>query len=1050
MAFPSGWNRKQKITIQSSQVSGSGSHTNFPVLITLDHLNAEIVNAGSNAGLNGGGDIRFSSDSAGVTQLACEVVNFVTNATESNRRCKIYVKIPSLSTSVNTEIYIWYNKTDESQPAASSTYGSEAVWADYFGVWHFNGNGSDSSGNHSDMTISGSPLALDGGGYYFDNTGNFLKLQMTSGPNEFTWETSVQHDGGSWENVFKLSDVSANDYWKLQKTSGDNLNFDTNNQFGGGGPQSSTGVVGAINYFTGRFPSPESGVADIFGNGTLEGSSGNGGGSVSGGDLLHIGIDSNESTFTWNGDIYYLRFYDGIRSADWIATSYQSEGVAASFAVAGLPEAVGTGMMTIEQSTHAHNSGNVVLEGGVIPIDYIGGAVNDSSSSTTLTLTLPSHQEDDFAIVYCRADEAGTIASWTETAAGGWTKLREDNFTEGRDRVEAIFYKKLGISESNPTFQSSINEQISASVNIFRNVDPETPFDVTEMVLHNQNDPTPPNPAITTVNDNAALIVLNGQTHDDITAAGAPAGFTIATDITGSVKDHRQQIVAYQLDSGAAGLKTIGDWTHSFNNSVSEYSTYSIALRVLVAVSNEETLEIADTDHSQTCDTIILTQLHDLNVAETNHGIIVSTIDLLIAYILALNDGTHIANSEEIVLSIETALAISSSASATGSYEINLTEANILSIAEGDMSVSSPDIILNVQYDLIINQSDHNVASPQILVAETSDIGINAARHGHNADILEISVFSDLIIQGASHDLANDNLVFDVLSTLDPAKGYHNHVSIQLDLSTFSTINISSALTAINSDLIALTQNQTVNIDETIHNQTSDALDIKILLSIEDNQFVFTSDQVALSQIHHLNLLNNFHSVVSDNPLVRVPPGIWALQDITKKLWSSVSAGVPIWTIQNTETNNWQNSASDGGSWQDQVSEDDYWLSPADFNAAKEAGPITSVIIDTALNNNEVISSPATTATVFISVPAPVITGGYGDYRYQWQRVGASDQMMLLNGTDQATLMLSYTASPDIGATLEAMETWYVTVTDCVGTSLSSNDCQITLEVIRL
>lgn len=43
MAFPTGWGRKQKITIQSSQVSGSGSHTDFPFLVTLDHLNAEIV-----------------------------------------------------------------------------------------------------------------------------------------------------------------------------------------------------------------------------------------------------------------------------------------------------------------------------------------------------------------------------------------------------------------------------------------------------------------------------------------------------------------------------------------------------------------------------------------------------------------------------------------------------------------------------------------------------------------------------------------------------------------------------------------------------------------------------------------------------------------------------------------------------------------------------------------------------------------------------------------------------------------------------------------------
>ena len=42
MAFPDGWGRKQKITIQSSKVSGSGSHSDFPILVTLDHLNKRI------------------------------------------------------------------------------------------------------------------------------------------------------------------------------------------------------------------------------------------------------------------------------------------------------------------------------------------------------------------------------------------------------------------------------------------------------------------------------------------------------------------------------------------------------------------------------------------------------------------------------------------------------------------------------------------------------------------------------------------------------------------------------------------------------------------------------------------------------------------------------------------------------------------------------------------------------------------------------------------------------------------------------------------------
>lgn len=1049
MAFPIGWTRKQKITIQSSKVSGSVSLTNFPVKITLDHLNSEIVDGGSNSALTGGGDIRFSSDSAGVTQLACEIVNFVTDASVSNRRCKIFVKIPSLSATSNTDIFIWYSKAAETQPAASSTYGSEAVWADYFGVWHFNGNGADSSGNHADMTISGTPLALDGGGYYFDNSGNYLKLQMAAGPNELTWETSVQHDGGSWENVFKLSDVSANDFWKLQKTSGDNLNYDTNNQFGSGGPTSTTGVVGVTNHFAGRFPSPEPNVADIFGNGQLEGNSGNGGGNVTGGDLLHIGIDSNESTFTWNGDIYYLRFYDGIRSSDWIATSYETEGNASTFAIAGTPEAVSSDAITIQESIHNLSSENIDDIGGLFPIEYVGGAVNDSSASNTLSLTLPTHQENDFAIVYCRADEAGAIASWTETTAGGWTKLREDNFTEGRDRVEAIFYKKLSASESNPTFQSSINEQISASVNIFRNVDPDTPFDVTETVLHDQNDPTPPNPAITTVNDNAALIVLNGQTHDDITSAGAPVGFTIATDITGSDKDHRQQIVAYQLDSGAAGLKSIGDWTHSFNNSVSEYSTYSIALRVAVSATSEVTLEINAINHSHSCDGIIVNQVHNLSVSECNHGISVPNVDLLIAYILALNDGTHNLNSDAPALNVDTLLSISSNTLPLGSDEINLSEANFLSISESIFNTISSEINLNVLYDLAINESQHQTASQQILVAETSDIGINDAFHGHGAGNLTMDVFSDLIIQDTAHGLTNDNVILGILSTLDPAKGFHHHLSNQLDLIYTSTLNINSCELLTNSELITIAQNQILNIGKVIHNQTSEELNIQILFSIDDVLCALNSDQLNIEQIHYLLLTGNYHRLFSDNPLVRVPPGIWATHGQIGNSWDAAADEVTNWTVENTETNSWQSDIENSLNWQDQARKDDYWLSPEEFAAAKEAGPITSVVIETAVNNNETISSPITTGTATITVSAPIIIGGYADYQYKWLRSGNMDQMTILNGTDQSILMLSYTASPDIGATLETMETWYVTVTDRAGSTLSSNDCQVTLEVSR-
>lgn len=190
MALPDGRNRKQVITIQSSEVSGSGSHTDFPVLITLDHLDTEVVDGGSNSALNGGGDIAFSTDSAGSNQIPIEVVEFITSATPANRRCTIWIKVPSLSTSSNTEVYIWYNKTGESQPAVTAPFGRNAVWSDFEFMSH--DLVTDSTGNYTGSnTISGDPTQIDGpfgttnGGYDFDGTGDIIDVAM-GGRDPFT------------------------------------------------------------------------------------------------------------------------------------------------------------------------------------------------------------------------------------------------------------------------------------------------------------------------------------------------------------------------------------------------------------------------------------------------------------------------------------------------------------------------------------------------------------------------------------------------------------------------------------------------------------------------------------------------------------------------------------------------------------------------------------------------------------------------------------------------------------------------------------------------
>lgn len=143
------WGQRLPITIQSSKVVSTES--NVPVLLTEDNFPSSTFDDA----LNGGGDLRFTSDIDGNTRLACEVVDFDTGSDEA----EVWVKIPSLSSSSDTTIYCWYGKAGETQPAIDAAYGAEAVWSsDFKGVWHLDEAGDstrvDSTQYDEDLTES--------------------------------------------------------------------------------------------------------------------------------------------------------------------------------------------------------------------------------------------------------------------------------------------------------------------------------------------------------------------------------------------------------------------------------------------------------------------------------------------------------------------------------------------------------------------------------------------------------------------------------------------------------------------------------------------------------------------------------------------------------------------------------------------------------------------------------------------------------------------------------------------------------------------------------
>ncbi len=161
-----------KLTAQASQVDGDLTY--YPLYFDMSHL-------GPNNNIwtkmrEDGGDLLVANASG--TRLPLEVVSVST----SSKTGEIYFRADLVENSTSTDFYLYYGSSTASQPAATATYGSRAVWSnEYVTVWHFN----QTSGSLLD-SASGNTGAFNGDlpdprstrfGYshHFDGTGDYVQ-----------------------------------------------------------------------------------------------------------------------------------------------------------------------------------------------------------------------------------------------------------------------------------------------------------------------------------------------------------------------------------------------------------------------------------------------------------------------------------------------------------------------------------------------------------------------------------------------------------------------------------------------------------------------------------------------------------------------------------------------------------------------------------------------------------------------------------------------------------------------------------------------------------
>lgn len=148
--YDSDWLYRKKITINSENVSGSSSLPNFPVLIQIVDTDLR------DDALDNANDILFTLGN-GETRVSHEIESF--NGTTGNLTA--WVEIPSLSATVDTDIYMYYGNSG----VASSSENATGVWdnADYKMVQHLEETSgganaiTDSTLNNNDGTDSNNP-----------------------------------------------------------------------------------------------------------------------------------------------------------------------------------------------------------------------------------------------------------------------------------------------------------------------------------------------------------------------------------------------------------------------------------------------------------------------------------------------------------------------------------------------------------------------------------------------------------------------------------------------------------------------------------------------------------------------------------------------------------------------------------------------------------------------------------------------------------------------------------------------------------------------------
>ena len=334
------------IAIPHTLCSATPASYPFPWILRAAAMPTGATGLWINCNATDGRDIRFTSDSAGVNALHCEIKNF----NQATPTATFYIGLTAavgLTNTTDGTVYVWYGSTTATMPAASdTTWGSQGVWDNnYLAVYHYgipsllaltdstsNGDTLSNSGCLAGTGVIDGALAFNGSSYIYTSAIN-LKQPTNLTIENWAYQLAFNYYGGYFTNfnsppvhgiLFRPDTVAGFDFYYVN-----NSNVQVGGQFTGLFPTSIWTHL-AVTYDGSTLRGYYNSVASV----TTFSQTGGTTGDVT----AYIGNDWGPSYYLPGGTLLCEQRISNIaRSADWIKTGYNNQNNLSTSGTAGTP-----------------------------------------------------------------------------------------------------------------------------------------------------------------------------------------------------------------------------------------------------------------------------------------------------------------------------------------------------------------------------------------------------------------------------------------------------------------------------------------------------------------------------------------------------------------------------------------------------------------------------------------------------------------------------------------------------------------------------------------